>query len=50
MRMYILLEYSDNYSITSASLWSYYKDEVNDADNEIVASSECSYIKKNSFK
>ena len=32
--MYDLLEYSDNYSITSESLWNYYRDEVNDIANE----------------
>ena len=34
MPMYNLLEYSDSYSMTSGSLWSYYRDEVNDYDNE----------------
>ena len=36
MPMYILIEYSDNYSKASASLWQYYKDEPNDniADSE----------------
>ena len=29
--IYNLLEYSDNYSIISGSLWNYCKDEVNDA-------------------
>ena len=29
-----LLEYSDNYSITSGSLRRYYRDEVNDDANE----------------
>ena len=28
--MYNLIEYSDNYSKTSGSLWKYYKDEPND--------------------
>ena len=27
IRTYNLIEYSDNYSKTSASLWQYYKDE-----------------------
>ena len=35
--MYNLLEYSNNNFVTSASLWNYYRDEVNDATNEIVA-------------
>ena len=30
MPMYKLIEYSDNYSKTSGSLWQYYKDEPND--------------------
>ena len=36
MPMYKLYEYSDNYSITSGSLWQYYKGEPNDniADSE----------------
>ena len=34
--MYNLIEYSDNYSTTSGSLWQYYKDEPNNnlADSE----------------
>ena len=35
MPMYNLLEYSDNYSMTSESLWNYYRDVVNDDENEI---------------
>ena len=35
--MYNLLEYSNNNFMTSASLCNYYRDEVNDATNEIVA-------------
>ena len=36
MPMYNLIEYSDNYSKTSGSLYEYYKDELNDniADSE----------------
>ena len=36
MPMHKLIEYSDNYSKTSGSLWQYYKDEPNDsiADSE----------------
>ena len=30
MPIYNLIEYSDNYSKTSGSLWQYYKDEPND--------------------
>ena len=32
--MYNLLKYSDNYSMTSESLWNYYRDVVNDDENE----------------
>ena len=35
--MYNLLEYSDNYSITSGNIWNYYSDEVDDAVNETDA-------------
>ena len=31
MSMYHLLEYSENYSMTSRSLWNYYRDEINDS-------------------
>ena len=33
MPMYNLLEYNQNYSITSRSLWDYYKDEIDDVDD-----------------
>ena len=32
MPMYNLLEYSDNYSMTSGSLRNYYRDEIGGAD------------------
>ena len=32
--MHNLLDYNENYSITSESLWNYYRDEVNDSANE----------------
>ena len=35
MPMNKVLEHNNNYSMTSASFWSYYKDEVNDPANEI---------------
>ena len=35
MQMYNLLEYSNNYSMTSGSVWNYYEDEVNIDGNEI---------------
>ena len=34
MPMYNLLEYSKNYSKTSASLWNYYRDELTDDSND----------------
>ena len=34
MLVYNLLEYSENYSMTSVSLWNYYRDELNDDENE----------------
>ena len=34
MPMYNLLEYSDNYSMTSGGLWNCYRDVVNDGANE----------------
>ena len=34
MPMYNLLEYSDNFSMTSGSLWNYYRDEENDSANK----------------
>ena len=33
--LYNLLEYSDKYSMTSGSLWSYYRDKMNGAANEV---------------
>ena len=50
MPMYNLLEYSDNYSMKSGSLWNYYRDEIYDDDacnkinnNKIITSNsfEC---------
>ena len=34
MPMYNLLGYNKNYSKTSASLWSYYRDELSDEVND----------------
>ena len=34
MPVYNLLEYSENYSMTSGILWNYYKDKANDDVNE----------------
>ena len=34
MSMYKQLEYSDNYSVISGSLWNYYRDKISDDANE----------------
>ena len=34
MSVYNLLEYSQNYSMTSGSLWNYYRDEIDDIDDD----------------
>ena len=39
MPMYNLIEYSDNYSMTSGTFWNYYRDKLNDAANENYAAS-----------
>ena len=31
--MYNLLEYSQNYSMTSGSFWNYYRDEIDDVND-----------------
>ena len=36
MSMCNFLEYSDSYSMTSLSLWNYYREEVNDSANELA--------------
>ena len=36
MPMCDLLGYSDSYSMTSGSLWNYYRGEVNENANEIM--------------
>ena len=36
MRMYNLIEYSDNYLKTSGSLWEYYRDEPFINDNGVI--------------
>ena len=33
MPMHNLLEYSNNCSMTSGNLWTYYRDEINDDEN-----------------
>ena len=34
MPIYNLLQYSDNYFMTSEGLWKYFRDEVNDSADE----------------
>ena len=34
MPIHNLFEYSDNYSMIWGSLWNYYRDEINDDDNQ----------------
>ena len=46
MPVHNLLEYNDNYSMTSGSWWNYYRDEVNDAANENNDGGNCK-INKN---
>ena len=41
MPMYNLLEYSNNYSNTSGSLWNYYRNEINDSANENNDAENC---------
>ena len=36
MLMYYLVESNKNYLMTPESLWNYYRDEVNDAANNII--------------
>ena len=47
MPMYKLIEYSDNYSKTSGSLWQYYKDDPND---NLANSESFKYKVKNTGK
>ena len=35
MPMHNLLEYSQNYSMTSGSLWNYYRDKIDDVDDNV---------------
>ena len=48
MLMYNLLEYSQNYSMKSGSLWSYYRGEIDNVDDS--ASDRKSFIYKNTRK
>ena len=46
MPMYNLLEYSQNYSITSRSLWNYYRDEIDGIDCNAADSKSFKYKTK----
>ena len=46
MSMYNLLEYSQNYSMTSGSLWNYYRDEIDDIDDNALDSKSFKYKTK----
>ena len=49
MPTYNLLEYSNNYSKTSASLWNYYRDELTDDTNDNNSPNK-NFINSKSFK
>ena len=42
-----LLEYSDNYSIASGSLWNLYRDEIDDVDDDALDDKSFTYKTKN---
>ena len=46
MQMYNLLEYSNNYSMTSGGLWNYHRNKVNDDVNGNNSANNC-MINKN---
>ena len=46
MPMYNLLEYSQNYSMTSGSLWNYYRDEIDDVYGNASDGKSFKYITK----
>ena len=46
MPMYNLLEYSQNYSMISVSLWNYYRDKIIDIDDSASDDGLCEYKKK----
>ena len=48
MPMYNLIEYSDNYSDTSGSLWQFKRDEI-EGDVDLTADSSLSFKYKSSF-
>ena len=48
MPMYNLIEYSDNYSDTSGSLWQFKRDEI-EGDVDLTADNSLSFKHKSSF-
>ena len=50
MPMYNLLEYSQSYSVISGSLWNYYRDIIDDVDDNASDGKSFKYKKKNSRK
>ena len=48
--MYNLLEYSHNYPMTSGSLWNYYRDEIDSADDDVSKSRSFKYKTKTKGK
>ena len=45
MPKYNLLEYSDNYSMTSGNLWNYYRDEVDNVNDNALNAKFFKYSK-----
>ena len=41
-----MLEYSQNYSVTSGGLWNYYRDEIDDADYNAADDKQFKYKTK----
>ena len=46
MSMYNMLEYSDNYSMTSGSLWDYFGDEIDSVDDNASEGKSFRYERK----
>ena len=46
MLMYNLLEYSQNYSMTSGSLWKYLKEEIDDVNDNVSDGTSFKYKTK----
>ena len=44
--MYNLLEYNENYSMTSKSLWTYYRDKIDDVDDNALRGKSFKYKTK----